>query len=351
MFKKLFALLFTFAFATAAHAEYRLIVPQQVGGGTDVWARIIAAELEKKLGEQVRVENIPGAKDIPGFDKFHNELRKDPKVIMVSHGGNGESYLIDDVDYNYHNYSLIGLQNLTIVVGKRNDSNPENGVRFAAGSGQNPDSMAITMLVCGPKPSMQAYLQCFNNKVNYVPGMKGNERRLSYMRGELNVTRETPAAYKKHPQKVAENVTWFTHGTLDLRAGDIDDDKNFPGKRFQDVYKKRWGVYPSGDFYQAYLLVKNYRDVLQKALWVDKNNPNKAKIEAALRAMINDPVSNAAIEKDTGDYQWVIGEANGKQVLSILSRQTTEKNLKNLVWWNTNAYGQKSVYKPHLIGR
>ena len=129
--KKLFAL-FLSLFVINAHAEYKMIVPQSVGGGTDVWARIVAKELEKHLGESIVIVNIPGFNDIPGFNEFHNNLRKNPKTIMVAHGGNAESYLLHQVDYNYNDYTPIGLQNLTIVVGKRKDRDVFSKVRFSA---------------------------------------------------------------------------------------------------------------------------------------------------------------------------------------------------------------------------
>lgn len=338
-------------FSTSAFADYQMIVPQGPGGGTDTWARLVAVELEKKLGEQIIIVNIPGREDIAGFNEFHNELRYDDKTIMVSHGGNAESYLLSPVEYNYHDYSLIALSNLTIMVGKRNDQDVEAQVKFAAGSGQNPDSMAITMMVCGPQKedTMQVYEQCFREKIIYVPGMGGGARRKAYMGGELNVTRESPARYKKSPAQLAENVTWFTHGVLDLESGNIVDDINSPGLLFADVYKARWGVAPSGTFYDAYVLLKNYRDVLQKALWVDPSNPNKETIENAVRAMIADPESSKILIKNSGDYEWIIGEANGVRVLSILQSQTTEQNLRNLVWWNSTLYGQTAVFKSELL--
>ena len=83
---------------------------------------IVAKELEKHLGERIKIMHIPGANDIPGFNKFHNELQEDDKVVMVSHGGNGVSYLVDDVDYNYCVWVWSGgMMNLTIINGYRNE--------------------------------------------------------------------------------------------------------------------------------------------------------------------------------------------------------------------------------------
>ena len=336
-------------FAMPVFADYQLVVPQRPGGGTDTWARIIALELEKTLGERIIVVNFPGREDIPGFNKFHNEFRFDNKTIMVSNGGNAESFLLAPVDYNYSDYNLIALSNLTINVGKRSDQNVEEKVKFAAGSGQNPDSMAITMMVCGPQgeDTMQAYEQCFREKIIYVPGMGGGVRRKAYMGGELNVTRESPATYRKI--NLAENELWFHHGVLDLDSGNIVDDKNDLGYLFVDVYEQRWGVKPSGTFFDAYVLLKNYRDVLQKALWVNKGNPNQAKLEQAVRDMIADPEINKILIEQSGDYEWIIGEADGTKVLDILRSQTTEQNLRNLVWWNSTLYGQVPVFKEELL--
>lgn len=351
MFKKLFAtlaIIFATLTATTAHAQYRMIVPQQVGGGTDVWARIIARELEKKLGERVVIENIPGINEVVGFNKFHNELRRDPKVIMVAHGGNAESFLLQNVDYDYRYYAPIGLQNLNIAVGRRLDSNVYDGVRFAAQAGAGPDIMAVTMLVCGPKPNKEAYLACFNQKVKWVTGFKGNERRLAYLRGELNASRETPAAYIKYLETNPASTLWFTHGIFDINTGRTLNDPNFSAFNFAEVYKRKWGVYPSGELYEAYVLVRSYRDVLQKSLWVDKNNPNRAKLVRALRAMIADPVSMKEIREDSGNYAWVVGDDVQRAMLS-LRKLTKREPYNDLVWWYDNAIKSDARVKPHLI--
>ena len=89
MKKLLMTLVLALGLSGPALADYTLIVPQEPGKGTSVWGEIIAKNLEKFIGEPVVVRHIPGARDIPGFNKFHNSLRFDDKTIMVAHGGNG----------------------------------------------------------------------------------------------------------------------------------------------------------------------------------------------------------------------------------------------------------------------
>ena len=332
--------------ATTAMADYTMIVPQKPGGGTSVWAEIVAGELKKYLGEDIKITHIPGARDIPGFNAWHNEMRDDDKVIMVSHGGNGVSFLQEEVDYNYTDYESIGLNNLNIIAGKRIGDDMDE-IRFAAGSGMVPEAFAMTMLECGPDQTVDAYIACFKENVTWVNGMSGGERRLAFKRGELNGTRENPAAYKKHVESNPDAEVWFHHGILQA-DGTHADDPNYPGFQFEELFEKRWGVAPSGDFYNAYKLVKSFRDGLQKALWVNKGNPNAEKLQRALTEMANNPESRAIIEKSVGVYEWKIGEEGNKQrdtLMTFISKQA----LEDLVKFNTKALGLSSVYKDNLV--
>ena len=70
-----FAALALAAFAIpAAHAQVyparpvRLIVPYPAGGGTDFFARTLAVQLSQQMGQQVLVENRPGAATIIGTE-------------------------------------------------------------------------------------------------------------------------------------------------------------------------------------------------------------------------------------------------------------------------------------------
>jgi hypothetical protein len=346
--KKLLAAL-AMMVALPASATYTMIIPQEAGGGTSVWASIIAKHLEKHLGEEIVLQHIPGARDIPAFNKFHNELQNDDKTIMVSHGGNAESFLIEEVDYNYKEYAPIGGMNLSIVTAGRIDPTKE-AIRFSSGSGNNPDVMAFTLLACGELPTIDDYVACFKDKVTYVKGMKSGDRRLAFMRGELNATRESTAAFIKHVQPLidkGEAELWFSHGVLDLETGLVKPDENYAIGSFDQFYFQKYGKNPSGPMYDAYILVKQYRDVLQKALWMRKGNPNAAKVQAALTAMLADPEAQAAIEKKAGKYGWNVGNDLLKAV-DILNNLTKRQALQDLVKFQSEALGVKAVYKADI---
>ena len=351
MFKKLLvSAAVAVSLASSAFADVTFVVPQKPGAGTTVWTEIVAKELEPFLGEKINIKLIPGARDIPGFNEWHNELRLLDDHFMVSHGGNGVSFLQEEVDYDYSQYESIGLMNLNIIAAIRNDAD-ENKPSFAAGSGMVPEAFAMTLLICGPDKTVDEYATCFKDNVTWVPGMSGGERRLAFKRGELAGTRENPAAFKKHAQPTidaGDAVMWFHHGILDAANARHNDDPNYPGWQLEILFEEKWGVAPSGEFYDSYVLVKSFRDGLQKAIWANKGNPNSAKLQAALTAMSQDADAMAAIEKKVGNYAWLIG-ADGDQQRDTLMTFITEDALRNLVKFNTEALGLNSVLKENLF--
>jgi hypothetical protein len=334
------------AFTTSALADYIFVVPQKPGAGTSQWAAIIAEQLEPFLGEKITIKHIPGARDIPGFNEFHNSLRTSDKIVMVSHGGNGVSFLQENVDYDYNDYDSIGLMNLNIIAGKAIGADMTYPT-FAAGSGMVPEAFAMTLLICGPDKTMNYYIACFKDHVTWVNGMSGGERRLAFKRGELNGTRENPAAYKKHVEPNDKAEIWFHHGILQA-DGSHADDLNYPGFQLEIMFKELYGVEPSGEFYDAYKLVKSFRDGMQKALWVNKGNPNAFVLQNALTAMSQDVDAQIAIEAKVGQYEWKIG-ANGDAHRDTLMSFITEDALRNLIKFNTEALGLASVYKETLF--
>jgi len=194
------------------------------------------------------------------------------------------------------------------------------------------------------------YIACFKEKVNWIKGMKGSSRRLAFKRGELDGTRDNPAAFKKHVQPSIDEgqaVLWFHHGILQT-DGSHADDPNYPGIQMEDLFYSMYGVAPNSDLYNAYKLVKSFRDGLQKSLWVNKGNPNRDKLVAAMHELAKNPESVAAIQKKVGNYDWLIGEAGDAHV-ETLKTFVTENALKTLVEFNKEAFGIKAVYKAELV--
>ena len=178
--------------------------------------------------------------------------------------------------------------------------------------------------------------------------MSGGERRLAFKRGDLNGTRENPAAYKKTCRKQTKMQRFGFTTEFYSQTGHTLTTPNYPGYQFEALFEQRWGVAPSGKFYNAYKLVKSFRDGMQKAIWINKGNPNKDRIVKALYEMSIDPESSAVIESKVGKYEWKIGKEGDAQRDTLMTF-ITEQALKDLVQFNTEALGLKSVYKSELV--
>jgi len=158
---KIKALILGLLLSMSAAADVVLMVPQKPGAGTSIWAGIVAEEFKKAPalnGEDARVTYNPGARDMAGFNKFHNEMKDQHNVIMVSHGGNGVAYVQENVDYDYKQYDSICHQNLNIIVAKRAGWDEDNGFSFAAGSGMVPEGISIAWMIAGPGLTTEEYI-------------------------------------------------------------------------------------------------------------------------------------------------------------------------------------------------
>jgi hypothetical protein len=114
------------------------------------------------------------------------------------------------------------------------------------------------------------------------------------------------------------------------------------------LYEAKWGEAPSGPMYDAYVLVKSFRDALQKAFWVNAGNPNAELLQNALLEMSKDPQAIKAIQKKVGKYEWVIGEEGNARRDTLMSF-VTEDALRGLVEFSNDALNIKAVYKESIL--
>ncbi|MDB5809636.1 MAG: hypothetical protein JWN94_1758 [Betaproteobacteria bacterium] len=71
-------------FAAYPERPLRMIVPSAAGGQPDTNSRLVAAELSKQIGQQVVVDNRPGASSTIGFEAV---ARAQPDGYTIGYGG------------------------------------------------------------------------------------------------------------------------------------------------------------------------------------------------------------------------------------------------------------------------
>jgi tripartite-type tricarboxylate transporter receptor subunit TctC len=95
----------------------RVIIPWAPGGSTDITARILGADLTRRLKQQVIVENRPGAGAIVGM-QFTAQLPPDGYNYLLTSTGYG--YLINkanvDLVNSFASVSMIGVGDSALVV-------------------------------------------------------------------------------------------------------------------------------------------------------------------------------------------------------------------------------------------
>jgi tripartite-type tricarboxylate transporter receptor subunit TctC len=85
---KRFLMLGLALFCTSVSAQFpakpvRIIVPYTPGGGTDIISRALAARMQESWGQQVLVENRPGANGIIGTEVMVKSPADGHVVAMV----------------------------------------------------------------------------------------------------------------------------------------------------------------------------------------------------------------------------------------------------------------------------
>lgn len=337
----------------ATAADYTITIPHKP---TNIWVETIVREWTKTLSKDFALKYHPGARQIPGVNYWHNTLQDKNDALLFTHGGNGMQHLLEPVDFDLRLYEPIGAQNLAIIVIRRTDvdydaiQRGEGKLIASYNPGVEPDLMALTLLFCGDDKTFDQYLKCFKDKFILVRAMKGSERTLAYARGELNMLRGNPVQYALKWKQIENSELWFSHGVFDMTTGKIGDDPN-DYVTFNDVFKAKWGHLPAGRFYDAYALIKNYRDVLQKVIWAGPNNPNAKELQDSLReTLVKGTETQANVEKNMGKYEWLIGD-EVKTAFGLLQAQTTAQTLKDIIWWYNNAFDFKTEYKEDMVAK
>lgn len=322
------------------------IIPFNVGGGSDVWARLYSPYLQKYLPGKpiVAIKNMPGGGSIIGGNYFHMRVRPNGLTIFGSSGSTSFPYLLGNskVKYDFSQYQIV----LASSTGGVAYINPELGVKSAADlkgftkelvyASQGATSLDLVPLLA---------FDMLGLNVKAVFGYKGRgSGRVAFEQGEVNIDYQTSTAYIKNVRpliKMGKGVPLMTWGILDDNGNVVRDPIEPDLPCFPEVYEMVHGKKPSGKAWEAWKTFMVAGFGVQKCVWLPKKTPKDVveAYRAAAAKTIADPEFQKVVEKSLGGYKQLAGDkarAAFDQVLNV-----PKESKAWLINWIEEKYGVK----------
>lgn len=259
-------------------SSIELLIPYDVGGGTDTWARFLAPYLEKHVeGDTTfKPENVPGGESITGSNQFVNESKGDGSTLLVTSGTTYFQALLDrpEVQFDFTKMQPLILNGTGGVIYASADS----GIKSPKDLLDPPEPLEYGGIsATGLDLSLLQAFDLLGVDVDATFGFEGRgPARLALERGEVNIDYQTTSAYLTEVKPMVEDgdaVPLMSFGVL--KDGKIVRDPNVPDlPTVGEVYEQLNGKKPSGPAYEAYraFLVPGY--VYQKGLWATEDAPD-----------------------------------------------------------------------------
>ncbi len=324
----------------------RWIIPFNVGGGSDVWARLYSPYMQKNLPGNpiVAIKNMPGGGSIIGGNYFHMRVKPNGLTVFGSSGSTSFPYLLGNskVKYDFSQYQIVFASSTGGVA----YINPDLGIKSAADlkgftkelvyASQGATSLDIVPLLA---------FDMLGLNVKAVFGYKGRgSGRVAFEQGEVNIDYQTSTAYIKNVRpliKMGKGVPLMTWGILDANGNVVRDPIEPDLPCFPEVYAMVHGQKPSGPAWNAWKTFMVAGFGVQKAMWLPKKtSPDvvKAYREAAAKT-IADPEFQKVVDKSLGGYKQMAGEDARKAFDQVLSVNPGDKAW--LISWIEKKYGVK----------
>jgi len=301
-----------------------VIVPFAEGGGSDIYARMMAPYFEKYLpgNPKLLVLNKPGGGGTTGAVYFEQKGKKDGTWVLTLSTSTAANYALGDprakfkledfipiilsprgvTQYGRNNLGLQDVKDLKAKIEKLRSYEP-NKLAFG---GKTPTSGDLALRIA---------LSLLGVEVNSVWGLGGNgPMALGFERGEFTLSYDNTLAYLKGRKHMIESgmaVPIYTFGNYD-ENGKLTRDPALPHvPHFVEVYKAVYGKEPSGDGFEAWKSMMGVSVAMSKALLLPANTP-KDIVETwreAARKMLKDPEYLAKAQEEAGPYPQIVGDA------------------------------------------
>jgi len=319
------------------------IIPFDVGGGSDVWARLYAPFLHKYLPGTpiVAIKNMPGGGSIIGGNHFASRAKPDGLTIFGSSGSTTFPYLLDNprVKYDFAKYPIV----FATPVGGMAYIRPEFGVKSVADlkglkkqlayASQGATSLDIVPLLA---------FDILGLNVKAVFGYKGRgPGRVAFEQGEVTIDYQTSPAYIKNVRplvKQGQAVPLLSWGMIDKDGNMVRDPEEPDLPNLAEAYEIMYGKKPQGPAWNAWKAFFIAGFAVQKAVWLPENTPDEivAAHSKAAEKTVADPEFQKVAAAELGGYTQLVGPAARKAFNQVL--QVPKKDREWLINWLKTKY-------------
>jgi tripartite-type tricarboxylate transporter receptor subunit TctC len=286
-----------------------LMIPLAEGGGTDTWARFVAAELTGAVpgSPGLAPTNDDGGEGILGTNHFMSSAETDGTEVLVSTASTVVPYLLDmpAVQYDFNRLRPILANGTGAVVYARTAAGVD-GVedlvdrdRPLVFGGIAATSLDVTTLLA---------FDLLGADVESTFGFEGRGPvNLALQRGEVDIDYQTTSSYGPAVDPLVKDgtaVPLFSLGQVD-EDGTIVRDPNFPDvPTVVETYEELYGEQPDADRLATYRAILALTYTYQKALWVPEETPDEAVdlLRTTAEEMGADPAFQQSAAEVLGGY-------------------------------------------------
>jgi tripartite-type tricarboxylate transporter receptor subunit TctC len=183
----------------------RLIVPWPAGGGTDINARIVAQKMTENIGQQIVVENRPGAAAIIGTDYVAKAAPDGYTLLMGNIGPNSANdSLYKKLPYDsIRDFAPVSLTTAAPYIMVVHPSVPAKSVKeFIALAKASPGKINFGSGGVGSAPHLAAELLAMiaGIKMEHISYKGGAAHTVALLSGEVDLTLNSPLEVLAHAQ-------------------------------------------------------------------------------------------------------------------------------------------------------
>jgi tripartite-type tricarboxylate transporter receptor subunit TctC len=345
------AIVFGLAVTPAPAADFsgqtiEWIIPFNVGGGSDVWARLYAPFFQKYLPGNpiVAVKNMPGGGSIIGGNHFETRVRPDGFTVFGSSGSTTFPYLLENpkVKYDFAKYKIVfasptgGVAYIKPGMGVKSVADLKGFGKQLAYASQGATSLDIIPLLA---------FEMMGLNVKAVFGYKGRGAgRVAFEQGEVNIDYQTSTAFIENVRPLIQQgqaVPLMSWGVLDDEGNIVRDPIEPDLPSMPEAYEIMYGQRPKGPAWNAWKAFFIAGFGVQKAMWLPGKTPDdivQAYRDAATK-ILADPEFQQVVEKSLGGYKQMAGETARKAFDQVLEVPAADK--KWLINWLEKKYEVK----------